>query len=172
MTKKKLHQKLILYGIFILFFCLPYKSYAQTVIRQCISSYAYVSSTNSAVINQTAGQCFSTATKPEGINTVLQGFQQPVNFSIEDKSISLLNQLDLMVYPNPATYNINIRSKEKIEKLYIEITDMTGKIIQSERISDFKSHSISCGSWSNGIYLISVSDSNQKSKIIKLIISK
>ena len=172
MTKRNLHQKLILYGTLILFIWIPYENYAQTVIRQCISSYGYASSSANVMINQTAGQCYSTASSSNGGNTVLQGFQQPVNFSIEDSSNELLNQLDLTIYPNPAIYNVNIISQEIIEKLYIDITDMTGKIIQSEQISDFQTHRINCESWSNGIYFISIRDNNLKSKTIKLIISK
>ena len=172
MKKRNLHQKLILYGILISFIWLPHKNYAQSISRQCISSYGYVSSSTSVAINQTAGQCFSTSSKSESGNTVLQGFQQPVVFSIEDKNDPLFNQLEVNIYPNPATYNVNITSQEKIENLHIDVMDIAGKIIQSEQILDANFHSISCESWSNGIYFISLKDNNQKSKTIKLIISK
>ena len=171
MTKRNLNQRLILYGILTLFIWIPYENYAQTVIRQCISSYGYATTANVGV-NQTAGQCYSTTSKPDDSNTILQGFQQPVTFSIEDDNSLLINQLDLAIYPNPAIYNVNIKSQNKIEQLYIEVTNLAGKLIQSEKIYDFQFHSINCESWPNGIYLISLRDNNLKSKTIKLIISK
>ena len=172
MTKKNLYQKLILYGVFILFLSLPYQNYSQTVIRQCISSYGYASSTTNVGIYQTAGQCFSTVSSTENNSKVLQGFQQPVSYSIEDKDNLLIDQLNVLVYPNPATHNVNIMSQEKIGEIYIQVTDMMGKTILLENISDFNFYSIGCESWSNGIYFISMRDSNQKSKTVKLVISK
>ena len=172
MVKKKWYQRIILYGVFVLLISFSNLTYGQTLVRQCVSSYANVSSTTNIAVNQTIGQCYSTVSKSASGATILQGFQQPVRFSVESEKNSLLNQLDLSVYPNPATYNVNIMSQEMVDKLSIRVVDMSGKIIQVEDVYDFQTYSINCESWLNGTYFISVSDNNKKTRTLKLIILK
>ncbi|MFH2142392.1 MAG: T9SS type A sorting domain-containing protein [Bacteroidota bacterium] len=173
MTNKFTFQRKIplMLGI-ILLTCLPFVIQAQSVKRQCISSYGSVVLTDNLTIGQTVGQCYNTSGYSEDKTAILQGFQQPNTFSIEDISSQSLRNLNLTVYPNPASYSITIKSEDVIEQSYIHVVDINGKHVLSEKVQNLLLHRIDCESWVNGVYLITIYDSVQNSKTLRLIISK
>lgn len=83
----------------------------------------------------------------------------PLLTGIENMEIAEDN--DLKVFPNPAKNNITVDlSKIKVKnngQVSIRITDVSGKIISTEKISDQqKLHKINTSGYNNGLYLISV----------------
>jgi len=172
MKRNYLKKKCLLYGILSVLVWLPYNGFAQSVKRQCISSYGSVVFTDNLTIGQTAGQCYNTSGKSENKIAISQGFQQPNTFSIEDISSNSFRNLNLLVYPNPTSYSFTIESEEEIEQSYIQVVDINGKQILSEKVSNLLSHNINCESWTNGVYIITINDALQNSKTLRLIISK
>ena len=158
-------------GIIGTLISLPNVHHAQSIKRQCISSYGASSVTDNVLISQTAGQSFNTTVSSNNIS-VSQGFQQTNTFSLEEINPILFKTLNISVYPNPATRSITISSLEEIAQSFIEVSDISGKHLLTEKVPNLRSHSINCSSWMNGIYLITIFDTQQNSKTLRLIISK
>jgi len=172
MRQKLLQKKWLLYCSLAVLIWLPYNNYAQSVKRQCISSYGSVVLTDSLIIAQTVGQCYNTKGSSENSTAILQGFQQPNTFSIDDITSNSLKNLNFSVYPNPASFSFTIQSEEEIEQSYIQVVDINGKYVFSEKVLNLRLHSINCEAWVNGIYFITIHDLAQNSKSLKLIINK
>jgi len=172
MKRKQLQKNWLFYGIVALFVMIPFDNYSQSVKRQCIPSFGSTGTADSISFEQTAGQSYFTAGYSEDNTAILQGFQQPKTFYIEDVSSSSLKNLELSVFPNPADYSFTIKSDEEIEQSFIQVVDINGKYVFSEKVTNLLIHDISCDAWVNGIYLITISDSDQNSKTLRLIISK
>jgi len=172
MKQKKLRKKWLWFGFLVFFTMQLNYNYAQSVKRQTISSYGSAVLTDNLIIGQTAGQSYGTKGSSENSTAILQGFQQPNTFTVEEINTQSLKNLNLSVYPNPASYSITITSQQKIEQASIYVQDMNGKVIFSENAPDLLMHTMNCDSWVNGIYLITIIDSNQNSKALRLIISK
>lgn len=145
---------------------------AQTIQRQCISAYGSSSKVGNATISQTAGQSFNTLSSSENKTAVLQGFQQPNKFIIEDITDPKENNLLIGIFPNPAIYSVTLTSEVEIANAEIRIFDANGRIISNEKISNFSSCEINCQDWSAGTYLITVSDGGLNTKTLRLIITK
>lgn len=156
----------------ILLVWIPFNNQAQSVKRQCISSYGAIVTTNNATFEQTVGQSYNTTAFYENKTAILQGFQQPVVFKVENMNSEHIKSLKLNVYPNPADYSVTIQSEELIENSIIRVTDINGKLILSEEATQLLTYNINCDTWENGTYIITVSDINQNKSSIKLIINK
>lgn len=172
MNNQKLHKKWLWFGLLILFIGPPNQNYAQSVKRQTISSYGATALTDNLIMGQTAGQCYNTTSGVEEGSVVLQGFQQPGTLTIEDLSFFELQDLNISVFPNPAAYSLSVTSLEPIEQALIRVIDITGKQVFYEKVPNLLLYTLYCNSWVKGVYLISVSDSEQNSKTVQLIITK
>jgi len=173
MTKKlTLKRKIPLKFYIILLVCIPFANHAQSVKRQCISSYGAIATYDSTTFEQTVGQPYNTTASYESNTSVLQGFQQPVVFKVENINSVYIKGMDINIYPNPANYSITIQSKDSIENSLIQVMDMNGKLIMSDRITLPQTYNISCDAWENGTYIITISDINLNKSSLKLIINK
>ena len=170
MRKYLFYKKWLGCGLFAMFTALSNAGDAQSLKRQAISSYGSSGLTENIVVSQTAGQNFHTALGSIGV-TVSQGFQQPVLFSVKEIEDPVFKNLNILVYPNPASHSVTITSEEKIEQSVILVSDINGKYLLSEKVQNLFSHTIYCGSWANGVYLITISDSKRNMKTLRLIIS-
>jgi hypothetical protein len=171
MALKLQSKKRLLLCLITLIGSVPVFVGAQSIKRQSISSYGSSTISDHLLIGQTAGQSFNTTVNSNGI-ILLQGFQQPQTFVVEEIVEPLAIPLDLSVYPNPANRSITISSKDALEQSFIQVTDVSGKKIFSEKVPDLILHQINCQSWVNGAYFITISDDRKHSKTMKLIISK
>jgi len=171
MRRNLLNKKWLWYGIFAGFISLTNETYAQSIKRQCISSYGSSVLIENVLIGQTAGQSFNTDMSSAGV-TVSQGFQQPNIFSLKEIGDLSSKNLNLLVYPNPASHSITITSENEIEQSLIRVADINGKYLLSEKVPNLSSHTMNCASWANGVYLITIQDSQQNTKTLRLIISK
>jgi len=171
-------EKLILKRIIPLSFYLvlmvfiPFHNHAQTLKRQCISSYGVLVTFNSSTILQTVGQPYSTIASNKSKSSIFQGFQQPVVFKVETFNTPSMENLSISAYPNPAAYTVTIKSGGIIENSIINVIDGNGKVILSRNVAQLLSHEINCTSWQNGTYIITVSDKKQNKSSLKLTINK
>jgi hypothetical protein len=173
MIKKLLFSRKLVWGVFIIsLLCLPTSTQAQSIQRQSISSYGGSVISGTISFMQTAGQPYGTTGSYGEEASILQGFQQPVVFTVENIDPEPLKSLNLNVYPNPANYYITLESREVIENSFIQVTDMQGNIILSHHVANLHAHIINCNTWANGIYFITVTDGNQIKSSLKLIIKK
>lgn len=143
----------------------------QVVIRQSINSYASRTSINGTYISQTVGQPFSTVSQDDFKTFFNPGFQQALLIWPEENT--LLEELPVLkVFPNPASFEINIIS-ENLKDAYLLVTDMNGRLIMRSQKINKERYIIDCSNWQNGFYLISIFNNNfQKIKSIKVLISK
>ena len=158
-------------GVFVILIPLTIAVHAQSIKRQSVSSYGSSSITENVLISQTAGQSFNTDVSLIGV-TVSQGFQQPITYSVKDISTPAIQNLNISIYPNPTRNSVTISSKEEIERAFIAVSDINGKYFFSEKVPNLSTHTIYIGSWSNGVYLITIYDSANNKKTLRLIISK
>lgn len=170
MRKYVYYKNWISFSLFLAFSTLSYVCGAQSIKRQAISSYGSSGVTENILFGQTAGQSFHTALSNIGV-TVSQGFQQPVLFIVKEIGDPIIKNLTLLIYPNPASHSVTITSEEDIEQSVITVRDINGKYLISEKVPNLRSHTIHCGSWANGVYLITISDSKRNMKTLRLIIS-
>ncbi|WP_196888615.1 C25 family cysteine peptidase [Aureivirga sp. CE67] len=92
--------------------------------------------------------------------------------SVTDEVINVNEEIwnNLIVYPNPASDQLNLNWNKNLAIEKISIMDLTGKIVYSSDISDsITSKSINTSSISSGMYILKVS-SNESSKTSKISI--
>lgn len=151
--------------ILIFIFFSPSFYFSQTIQRQTISSSDGSSLINNVSVRQTIGQPFQTQTHTDGSISFKPGFQQPI-FSTE----ILSTNIKVTLKPNPALYSFSLETSDTLLNADIVVSDATGKTIFTEHFDAFSKTEIQCSLWSNGIYLISLSDKKGNlvsSKLIK-----
>ena len=141
--------------------------FAQTLKRQCIASVGNAVSINGATVQQTTGQSYGTTSDYGNNIRYNPGFQQPT-FKVE----VVKSSINARVFPNPTSKQITIETNSALENVIVLIVDMNGKLIFNTTINEFKSYTINCVDWANGVYLISLSDSNNDLYTSRLIIAK
>lgn len=167
-----LHVKLSFYFVFLLFNLLSNLNYAQSVRRQCFSCYGSIAITDSLLVEQTAGQSYCTTGFFENNIAVLPGFQQPSTFSIEEISSFQSGSLNLNIFPNPANSSFSIENKQGLEQISVQVVNIKGERVLYESFPFLISQNYNCESWENGVYLITIFDTEQRNRTFKLIISK
>ncbi len=143
------------------------KAEAQSLRRQCIASTGSATTGNGTTVQQTIGQPYGTSSYYSTTTRFNPGFLQPV-FSIENVKACI----NATIFPNPASNQITIETTLILEDVILQIVDISGKLVLNEKMNEFKSYSVDCSSWSNGVYLISLSDSKNNLYSSKLIISR
>ncbi len=82
------------------------------------------------------------------------------------------NSWDVDLFPNPATDQLTIVSKNESEILLVSIKDLSGRVIETQRLKTSNFFVKLDMSLMNGVYLISVTNANNEKVIKKLIIAK
>ena len=62
------------------------------------------------------------------------------------------------MFPNPATNQITLVSKQESEDLYIEITDLSNRLVQTARVKTNAFFANLELSLVNGLYLVTIKD--------------
>lgn len=145
-------------------------SQAQSISRQTIAGAGTSSKAEGILIQSTSGQPYGTSAYYDDDMGIRPGFNQLSKFSLEPVSSTLLPSLKM--FPNPAAYSVSIESSDPVSDVLITVSDMTGKFILNENVSELSTYLINCESWANGTYLITVSDKKDNSYKSKLIITK
>lgn len=109
-------------------------------------------------------------TKATGTNgSVAQGVQQPFEISTTVGINETTIQLELSVYPNPATNYLTLKvDSEKLDNLNFQLIDLQGKVIENKKVSSTTT-SINVESLPKAIYFLSVVKNNQIVKTFKII---
>lgn len=144
---------------------------AQGIKRQCIGSYGSGSVTERTFIGQTIGQPYSTVTYNDGKVRFSPGFQQGIFFSLRMPDL-LPVQKNLNIFPNPSSGSIFVSPAENIENAVVQVSDVNGRVVLKESVSDFQNYHIDCSRLRNGIYFVTIYNGNRFHSNSKLIISK
>ncbi|MES2591477.1 MAG: T9SS type A sorting domain-containing protein [Bacteroidota bacterium] len=135
--------------------------------RQCLASSGNGIIGNSVLVNQTIGQPYGTSPYYSNGIRYTPGFQQPV-FQLQ----TINSSIHTKVFPNPTASQVTIETDEIVENVRIQVMDVTGKYLLNETVSVFQKHTINCNAWTNGTYLIVLSNGKSSLYSSKLIISK
>ncbi len=128
-------------------------------------------SSSQGSVNYSLGQVVYTTNS--GVNgTVSQGVQQPFEIStvtgIKEADITL----QCSVYPNPTDDYLKLKIANcSIEKLYYQLYDINGKLLENKKIADNETI-ISMGNLVSGSYLLKVTDNQKEVKTFCIIKNK
>lgn len=146
------------------------QSKAQTLQRQGIGSAGNLILADGILVQQTIGQPYATVGYRDDAITFLPGFQQSSNLKTEFVHSELRVKVD--VYPNPAASGFSVESAAAIRNALVQVVDMHGKVMLNEKVDELKSYAVNCEAWPSGLYLITVSDRQNRKHATKLIINK
>jgi hypothetical protein len=79
----------------------------------------------------------------------------------------------ITIYPNPANdfFNISINNSLVSDDLLIRITDTQGKVFKETSIESFTNQfSISCSTWTKGVYMVSLISNNEILETLNIVI--
>jgi hypothetical protein len=161
---------LVLIGTFGLFLLTSY-SRAQSVKRQCVSSYGASVLMDTILWSQTVAQSYATTSFTDEENIVLHGFQQPKVFHIGDFDSRSEETLSISVYPNPASVAFILESQKVIENVTCQVFDVNGRLVLSICLDSMKRIAVPCSQWESGIFLIVIAAGDSKQVTKKLIIN-
>ena len=137
---------------------------SQTIQRQTISSSGNSTVSGPNLIRQTIGQPYQTTTNYETKVKYRPGFQQPI-FNVKEIS----SNFSLTIFPNPASYFVNISVDKPLQNIVIKVIDGLGKEIYNTSLSEFQKFQIDCNTWANGNYLVTIYN-NKENYSAKLIL--
>jgi len=157
-------KKRILF-FFIIFFFFSIFTNAQQLIRQSLNCLGSNTITNGILLRQTIGQSSNTTTVFYGNSGLRQGFQQPIN----GENIFSENEIILNVYPNPAISYFTIQISNADEVYSCTITDILGSVIYNTELSNNLLVEINCITWTPGVYLLNINNSNNRLFVKKLV---
>ncbi|RLD52017.1 MAG: hypothetical protein DRI94_04395 [Bacteroidetes bacterium] len=107
----------------------------------------------------------SYAINPNGIS-----YGKEISFTTDATSVEDVKFNDLIsIYPNPSNGVFNIGFKETEKTADVSISDMTGKLVYSNKLNTSENHIIKLNYVSKGIYFIKI-NLGDKSVVSKLII--
>jgi hypothetical protein len=141
--------------------------YAQSLQRQSIGSAGGAVYSDGVLIQQTVGQPYSTNTYYDNGISYRPGFQQPV-FKVD----LIKTSINMDVFPNPATSWVTLKSSKALTNAVFQVVDLNGKLIFKENFNEFTTYTLKCDDWSNGTYVLSLTDQSGNSYSSKLIILK
>ncbi|MBL4861403.1 MAG: T9SS type A sorting domain-containing protein [Crocinitomicaceae bacterium] len=109
---------------------------AQSVQRQSIGTMGSTYQGEAISVQQSVGQPYQTNSYYSNEVESRPGFIQPSQFAVE--FVQSTFQVELDVYPNPATAEVSFLTNENLEDLTIQVFDQTGKILLRMTLSDFE----------------------------------
>lgn len=170
--KPDFYRKIPYLVLMVLLSIVPYRSYAQSVKRQCIASYGTAGQSAFLLAAQTAGQPYNTSSCCNIRSSFLPGFLQPVSVNSTQDPMGIPEILNLAVYPNPASGNVFIRSLVPVEDAVLTVNDYNGKVLIRDEIPRLETFMINCSRWPDGIYFVTLNDRTGCKSTVKLIINK
>jgi hypothetical protein len=154
--------KLIYLLLFFAISCCSFKTSAQSIARQALSSQGATQVfENGRVITQTVGQTGMIGSFYSGNG--IQGFQQPLysKFAVLPPVLST----KLVVYPNPFVdvVKVNVPDVPNQNQFSIQVFDVNGRLIETQNQAlNNNTLSINLGNLPNGSYILLVNSASIK----------
>jgi len=92
---------------------------------------------------------------------------QPCSQFMTAKKQQVANIDKLRAYPNPASSQISIESAKEMTEL--SLISIEGRVIVSKKVGNTNFHQLDIASYQNGIYILTVKNSDGTSEVIKII---
>ncbi len=158
-------QKKLLTGIFLFFFGVGVLQAQETVT----AAGGEATGTGGSV-SYTIGQPFYKIHNGTNGNSAAEGVQQPYEISIVTETPETADiNLSVSAYPNPVSDYIVVETKDfGTTGLNISVYDVTGKILQTAKVSGNKTR-IEMTNRTSGTYFIRISNNGKEIKVFKVI---
>lgn len=144
--------------------------FSQAIVRQSINTLSGSNLVQKSVIEQTIGQPYQPEqSNLEGLH-IRSGFIQSPSMNVSGEQIE--KDVKVNLYPNPTSNKFTVEAEENLGNVTIQISEITGNIMEILSLSDFQDKQFDCSTWSNGAYFISIITEDGKRSNSKLIISK
>lgn len=153
--------------LFICAFGLLHVCEAQSVKRQSIGTIGTTYHSDKITIQQSVGHAYQTQPYYKGNSELLPGFIQPSGYALS--FISSTFDVQIGVFPNPATKSISFIADKNLENLTIAVFNQSGKLIYRDNINSLTSYTLDCSQWAGGFYLLHLKDNTGNSYQAKLI---
>lgn len=165
----------ILFLLCISVMIIPESVHAQSIAPQSINSAGAKFSQNNSSLSFTIGNLRVSSSMDNEGNSLSEGF---TNESVNSTTLTtikapLKDELNVSIYPNPTSDFVILEIIDtKLEWIYIDILDPTGKLISSEKYSGLNNKiGLSTSGLPNGIYTLNLtSKDNSKLGIYNLLI--
>ncbi|MGE0078097.1 MAG: T9SS type A sorting domain-containing protein [Bacteroidales bacterium] len=162
-----MRKKILILNAILLMCSISLKLHAQETV---LSSGGNISG-NDGSISYSIGQTFCTT--QSGTNgLIIQGVQQPYEISVVSGIAESGLNLSCKAYPNPTTniliLSIDAVTVDKIQSLSYLLYDISGKIIMSNKIDDYKT-TLPVNDLKSGVYILKVIQENKQVKTFKII---
>lgn len=141
-------------------------SNAQTIIRQSVGTLGGSIVSGNTYMAAAIGQSYDVSTSSTDFQFT-PGFIQPQRAMLSEQAL----QLQLNVFPNPASNLVQIELDLVATNLSLAVMDIHGKIIHEQDYSVDSSINIDCSIWATGTYFVTVSCDEYKPQTSKLIIN-
>lgn len=141
--------------LLLLLFLLNINNYfSQTVIGTQGNS----NSNSAGSLDYTIGEVVVTFGS-DSLNHLTQGFHQPIFEITNVETIEV--DFEVVIYPNPAINQVNLRFKEIRKGDQFHLFDASGKLLLQKKIVDYQMY-IPFSNYSTGVYFLSFISSNNK----------
>lgn len=140
---------------------------AQTLTRQVVASSGAGVQYNGVLIQQTVGQPYNTTPNYENGARYTPGFQQPVF-----KAELIKTSINVVAFPNPATFRFNIEVDKTLKDVRIQVMDISGKLVFSDTQNELKTYSVNCSEWANGAYILNLTDADNNFYSSKILVTR
>lgn len=144
--------------------------FSQAIARQSINTLGGSNTVNNILIEQTVGQPYQTVVIESDKLQVRPGFIQSRSLNIKGQEDN--KDINITVFPNPASESFAIKGDEHFDEVTIQVTEVTGNVLEQLSIKDFQKKEINCANWSNGTYFITIITNDGRRSNSKLIITK
>jgi hypothetical protein len=75
------------------------------------------------------------------------------------------NPLQIQAYPNPAADFVQLSAPKQITQATVNVFDMTGHLVMTQKVAQFKNQRIDVTNWAAGAYQIVISDGHSSSRL-------
>jgi hypothetical protein len=153
-----------IYTLLIALLMLGIKANAQKISPQSINSNGTKMTQSNGSLSFTLGEIVLLNDLNTQSNSLRSGFTAGATLTTQSIQEPNINFLDIKVYPNPTSDLLNIRiNHSSIQQFVISITDLQGKEVYNGTYSGIANTiGINTSSFSNGSYILSLSDNNQQ----------
>ena len=170
MLKIKGSRFLFAFGVLAIFISMPLNGTCQQLLRPTIgSSGGGGLGANKMYLNQSIGQPYGTSSFYGPSSSLHPGFEQPIN---AQSFVGNANLISLTLFPNPTTDFVVLSASSALSNALLEVFDFGGRKVFEKSIENFTNYKLECANWSNGFYLIRLTDAMQNVYSSKIVLSK
>ena len=157
-------------GVSAIFISIPLNGTCQQLLRPTIGSAGGGGiGLNKMYLNQSIGQPYGTSSYYGPSSSLHPGYEQPFN---AQSFVGNANLVSLTLFPNPTTDFVVLSASSTLGNVLLEVFDFGGRKVFEKSIESFTNYKLQCTNWSNGFYLVRLTDALQNVYSSKIVVTK